>query len=135
MLNALQEALASLPSTECVRWTGRIDRDGYGRLGRELAHRLTYAAVVGTIPDGLTIDHLCRVRDCINPAHMEPVTRAENTRRGTALSVVNAAKEVCDYGHPFTAENTYSIKTGGRRCRACAARHAREYRARLKEAC
>lgn len=69
----------------CWLWTSRQDRDGYGRFAVEgkdfRAHRFAYKDLVGPIPDGLTIDHLCRVPGCVNPAHMEPVTAGENKRR------------------------------------------------------
>lgn len=76
----------------CWRWTGQKNRFGYGQLtvnrdGKSRclgAHRFSYEAHVGPIPEGLEIDHLCRVRDCVNPEHLEPVTRAENVRRSWA---------------------------------------------------
>lgn len=69
--------------TGCWVWRGRTNRDGYGKIGRQtLAHRAYYEALVGPIPDGLTIDHLCRNRACVNPDHMEPVPAVENVRRG-----------------------------------------------------
>ena len=79
--------------TDCWLWTGRKNRKGYGifhfsipRLGTkgQLAHRFVYLNYVGPIPDGLTIDHLCRVRNCVNPFHLEPVTIRENVQRGYA---------------------------------------------------
>lgn len=84
------------------------------------AHRVAYELLVGPIPDGLVLDHLCRNRACVNPAHMEPVTRGENVRRGVGMVwQVAAAKTHCKHGHAFTAENTRRTSRGYRRCRAC----------------
>ncbi len=83
------------------------------------AHRFAYELLVGPIPDGLVIDHLCRVRHCVNPAHMEPVTRWENTLRGGSFSAVAARQTHCVNGHPFDEENTHVDRRGFRRCRAC----------------
>jgi hypothetical protein len=72
--------------TDCVIWVAHVDNKGYGTFKidgvTQLVHRLVYEATYGPIPDGMTIDHLCRVRNCIKPEHMEVVTSAENTRRG-----------------------------------------------------
>lgn len=101
----------------CWVWTGVMHPRGYGWAKRNvLAHRWIYEHMVGPIPAGLCIDHLCRNRRCQNPAHMEPVTLAENTRRGG-----NAIKTHCPVGHPYSMDNTYIEPDGiARRCRACA---------------
>lgn len=101
----------------CTVWNGRIDGSGYGRLsirGRmESAHRAAYVLAKGPIPAGLCLDHLCRVRACINPEHLEAVTHLENVRRGA-----RATQTHCLRGHPFDDENTI-WRGNGRHCRAC----------------
>lgn len=85
---AIADRLMPLPWTGCWVWLGPFNRNGYGRAwfegAREMVHRLVYRLLVGPIPDGLVLDHLCRERCCANPAHMEPVTVRENTLRGEA---------------------------------------------------
>jgi hypothetical protein len=118
----------------CWLWDGYLTDEGYGRLGRALAHRLAWEWLRGPIPPELTIDHLCRVRRCVNPAHLEPVTMQENGRRGDGFAGRHARQTTCVNGHPFTLENTYNYTQGrwhhGRRmCRACDAARKRRQRA------
>jgi hypothetical protein len=131
---------AHRPTDECWLWLGRIDTSGYGEYkqyaspGRKhfwRAHRVAYELLVGPIPEGLVIDHLCRVRDCVNPAHMEPVTSAENTRRGSAVgrsgatgahlrrAYVDGVGYICRYGHVMTPQNTFVDRRGYWICRTC----------------
>lgn len=108
---------------ECWRWTGAHVPNGYGQIqanGRPRGvHRLAYEAWVGPIPDGLEVDHLCRVRDCINPAHLEAVTHLENLRRGRTIVARQIAKTECPQGHPYDEGNTIKRSRGVRICRAC----------------
>lgn len=107
----------------CWLWTGATNGVGYGRLGRQYVHRLSYTHFVGEIPDGLQLDHLCRVPLCCNPDHLEPVTIGENVRRGLAPIITrlrHAARTHCRVGHVLTPENTY-VRPGDRAriCREC----------------
>ena len=98
--------------------------NGYGRIQidgvRGLAHRVMYEHHVGTVPEGLDLDHLCRNRECCNPSHLEPVTRRENLMRGETIPAMHAAKTHCKRGHEFSPENTYVRKNGTRWCKRCA---------------
>ncbi|MFG3349552.1 HNH endonuclease signature motif containing protein [Streptomyces sp. NPDC048018] len=120
-------------NSDCWLWTGFLDRYGYGHISvnnhREKVHRAAYTALVGPIPDGLVIDHTCRVRHCVNPAHLEPVTQAENTRRGVAH---NSTKTRCPQGHPYDEVNTY-VAAGRRGCRSCRREASRRYEAAQRE--
>ena len=110
----------------CWLWTGALGGGGYGAFtadGRQqVAHRFAYELLVAPIPPGLVLDHLCRVRHCVNPAHLEPVTAGENLRRGISA---NAVKTHCKHGHRYDEANTYRRKNGTRSCRAC---HLARYR-------
>ncbi len=94
------------PESDCWLWTGQITWRGYARFfidGRKCAaHRWIYEYVHGPILPDLTIDHLCRVRRCVNPLHLEMVTRTENILRGEGVTAQNARKRTCIRGHPFT---------------------------------
>lgn len=115
--------------TGCWNWTGGKTPGGYGRIGRfDYTHRLTYKTLVGRIPDGLQIDHLCRNRACCNPEHLEPVTQRENILRSpVALAAINARKTHCKRGHEFTSANTVIVPRG-RKCRTCMEQRQRDYR-------
>ena len=115
----------------CWQWlgarTGAQTGSGYGEInvqGRHhLVHRLVYQMLVGSIPNGLTLDHLCRNTSCCNPSHLEVVSQRENTLRGKGPSALNATKTHCLRGHPYDAENTYIAIRGQRQerhCRTCA---------------
>lgn len=110
------------------------DRYGLVKLQGKLrlAHRVVFELLSGPIPEGLTLDHLCRTRLCVNPVHLEPVSLKENILRGKGVTAVNAAKTACVNGHEFTPENTYRHKIG-RGCRACIDANARAYRERRRK--
>jgi hypothetical protein len=94
-----------------------------------LAHRWIYEQVVGHIPNGYQIDHLCRTTLCVRPSHLEPVTPRENTHRSTAITATQARQTACLRGHPFDASNTYRYKDR-RICRACVNLRSATYRDR-----
>jgi hypothetical protein len=99
------------------------------------AHRVVYEALVGPVPEGLELDHTCDNPPCCNPGHLEPVTHAENMRRGKRNgAVVNRAKTHCKHGHEFTPANTYTQTKGGRGCRECHRRVRRDYMRRRRAA-
>jgi hypothetical protein len=116
----------------CWIWQGDKLR-GYGIIHIEgriaYCHRVMYEELVGPIPDGLVLDHLCRVLACCRPAHCEPVTQRENTLRGVGPTAVNAHKTHCARGHEFTPENTQINRAGARRCRQCRREDRARYRA------
>lgn len=121
---------------DCWEWTGRKDREGYGvhwvtGIGQRRAPRLVYELQVGPIPDGLTLDHLCRNRGCVRPDHLDPVTIGVNVHRGDTPAARNAAKTHCDHGHEFTPATTYLRARGGRECKVCVRDRQRVRRARL----
>lgn len=118
----------------CWEWPGASNGSGYGRVSvgpgkAEYVHRHVYELIVGLIPPGLDLDHLCRNRSCGNPLHLDPVTRGENVRRSPiAPAAVNARKTHCKWGHEFTPENTTRDARGRRGCRTCRHdRHVSEY--------
>lgn len=115
----------------CILWTGSINNCGYGRITANgqsrYVHRLVWELFVGPVPDGLQLDHLCRVRHCANVAHLEPVSPRENVLRGDTFAAAYALKTHCPHGHEYTPANT-KINRGRRFCRTCARITERHYR-------
>lgn len=110
------------PNSGCWLWLGGLTDDGYGSCRSTTAHRISYQAFVGPIPDGLEIDHKCRVRCCVNPAHIEPVTHQINVDRRLPYTRANSFKTHCKHGHPLSGGNlVIEIWKGrpARKCRAC----------------
>jgi hypothetical protein len=117
--------MRALPSG-CWEWMGGHLSNGYSLCHRRgmrerLAHRVSYRLFEGEIPEGFTIDHLCRNRGCVNPGHLEAVPFIENVRRGFAPNVVRSRRGTCDRGHPLVL-----LKNGRHYCRACRTARNRE---------
>ena len=125
---------------ECWQWIAGQNGDGYGSFQEasyknSKAHRIAYEMVIGQIPEGKVIDHLCRNRGCVNPYHMEVVTPGENTLRGESFSAVNARKTHCPNGHPLEGDNLWKhdLTLGRRRCKICMLAQIRACKARRKQ--
>ncbi len=120
----------------CWLWVASLNTPGYGQSWNgkkvDFAHRMSYAAFKGAIPSDLELDHLCRVRRCVNPLHLEAVTHGENMTRGQigkGLKEWNQRRTHCKHGHEFTEENTHHYQ-GKRICRVCRLDYLRSWRAR-----
>lgn len=114
----------------CWVWTGKLNKKShYAQLNTErekYAHRVSYELLIGPIPDGLELDHLCQNRACVNPAHLEPVTRQVNFLRGNHPNAIAIRTGFCKRGHPRTPENLRTNKDGCKVCRACDREKQRE---------
>lgn len=125
------------PVTNCWLWRGRLDAGGYGIWAGQAAHRVSYRVFLGSIPPGRHIDHLCRVRNCVNAVdgHLEAVSQAENTRRAVAYiqrfpeeRVHNGAKRWCRHGHRLDKVNAGIDSLGKRYCKTCRATQLQSWR-------
>lgn len=116
----------------CWKWTDSLGTAGYGQFSWNSrmmgAHKFAYEHLVAAVPAGLHLDHLCRNRWCVNPAHLQPVSSRENVLRGVGIAAQNARKTHCKHGHQFTPENTRVVIE--RSCRACDSRRATDYKKR-----
>ena len=117
LLERIEQKYIPEPNSGCWLWLGAVTPTGYGTISIKHktyhAHRTVYECLVGPIPAGLQLDHLCRVRSCVNPAHLEPVTNQVNLLRG------KRSFSACKNGHPYTPDNIYTIKGYYRCCRTC----------------
>lgn len=114
-------AKVQIAPSGCWEWTGAKVRDGYGSFRHTfstLPHRIAYRFLVGEIPEGYEVDHLCRNTSCCNPAHLEPVTPRVNALRSTNVAAHYAQRTHCKWGHAFTPENTAKVD-GTRHCLTC----------------
>lgn len=124
----------------CWEWRASRYPNGYGgytvgQRRKRVAHRVAYEVLVGDVPAGLELDHLCRVRHCVNPAHLEPVSHSENQLRGAGpakRSAFFASITHCKHGHEYTTATTYRDKYGKRRCRTCQRAAVARYAARMR---
>ena len=141
IFDRLSQRIEFEPNSGCWLWTGCTDKDGYGRTsvrenGKQsmwFTHRLVYELHVGKIEDGLVCDHLCKVRSCCNPDHIQPVTASENQRRGNSgrASHERASNRTqCPKGHVYAEVGVYMHTDGNRRCAQCAREAALRYKAR-----
>lgn len=113
-------------SASCWVWIAASAGKGYGKYTTKIdgrwtypyAHRYAWESLVGPIPEGMILDHLCKNRKCVNPDHLEVVTYQDNNLRGAGIARANADKMHCPSGHPYDNENTY-VYRGGRMCKAC----------------
>lgn len=128
----LESRIERIPDAGCWIWTGAIDNSGYARISVDYknrqAHRVSFELAKGKIPDGLQIDHLCKVKACVNPNHLEAVTQQENLSRcdNHAKGKFNRLKTHCKNGHEYTDDNIYVHKyfrygrmQQGRFCKTC----------------
>lgn len=138
----IQAKIEPEPMSGCWLWTASLNDDGYGQVwmaGKmRKAHRVVYTALRGEIPAGLELDHLCRIRSCVNPDHLRPVTTRANIFAPGSLADAKhkAAKTHCLRGHPLSGDNIYTLRLPLRQCRICARDRARrcELRKRLARA-
>ncbi len=117
-----------MTESACWTWPGVLHSTGYGAISSRpdsdgkrhklLAHRVLFEMARGPIPEGMQLDHLCRNRACVNPAHLEPVSIRENVLRGDTIAAANIAKDACPQGHAYTEANTYRHRNT-RSCRIC----------------
>ena len=138
MKSKIWDRVKKCPDTGCWLWTGFINPGGYAAMSiwdsRDQksysfrVHQATYAHKNGLPPPGLVTDHLCRVRHCVNPEHLQMVTNRENVLRGDGYTAKRARQTHCKNGHPLKGDNLYiNPSSGGRVCRTCVAKLNKKY--------
>ena len=133
------EAFRDATGAGCWRWAGSLSSGGYGKFGLRYqtrsAHRVAYEIENGPIPPGLFIHHVCGVRLCVRPSHLQAVTpRENNLASDRVLSAINARKTRCPQGHPYAGDNLYITPQGARHCRACKRVNQARYMERRRDA-
>ena len=132
-IDGFMDKVFPCPITGCWLWAAFVNPDGYGMVtvgSKSIrAHRQSYQLFVGPIPDGKQLDHLCRVRRCVNPHHLEAVDGIENWRRGESSSKLFSMRDKCANGHDLTGDNLMLYR-GARRCKACNAKDVERYRSK-----
>lgn len=140
----LERVMARVAKTETGCWQHEAPReDGYARVlvgsrsdgsrRVRVAHRVVYESLVGPVPEGMDLDHLCRNRACVNPDHLEPVSRGINLHRGETIPAAKAAQTHCINGHEFDERNTGIRPNGTRWCKACKVETVRRWKERNPE--
>jgi HNH endonuclease len=120
----IEASVTRVTETGCWVWQKALTELGYARIGLKgkarHAHKVSYETFVGPVPKGLELDHVCKVRCCVNPAHLEPVTRYENMRRSSVWQY-RKVKTHCQRGHELVGDNVYTAPSLGNKylCRAC----------------
>ncbi len=138
----LSKIIKSSEPDGCWLWKDKLSKDGYayfwvgqgGKLGKNVpAHRVLYELMIGKIPEGCELDHLCKNPACVRPDHQEPVTHRINLLRGEGVAAKNAAATHCPQGHPYDLQNTYFTKEGWRGCRQCRFESVQRFRSKQKK--
>lgn len=132
-INRFMNFVHTEPNSGCWFWSGYLFRSGYGGFYHYIdgvrklvrAHRFSYECFIGKVPKDKELDHLCRMKSCVNPNHLQPVTHKENIRRGICAS---SKKTHCLKGHPYSGDNLYMTPAGFRDCRKCRRQAGIRYR-------
>jgi HNH endonuclease len=135
ILERFEEKYIVHPETGCWLWAASLFPKGYPSFNGVRGHRWSYEYFIGKIPKGLQLDHLCKVKNCVNPKHLEPVTNLENNRRSElTLAGKNRRKTHCPKGHEYTSDNIYirPSREIDRQCRKCMIEATRKYQHKLK---
>ena len=140
LMERIESKIERVTESGCWIWTASCDTKGYGGIcvdgEMRKVHRVVYEITTGAIPDGLQLDHLCRVRSCVNPYHLEPVECRENIRRGEGPTAKRMAQTHCIHGHELTGCNVYYAPSRKqcRICRTCKNEQKRKLNAKKREA-